>query len=106
MNIINRILSKLSLIISKTHNLSFYLSYHKLFLISLISLISIYQLPAQSLSGEISALSTEKYLEGATVELKGSIHQTIITDQGGNFNFDNLLPGKYSLYITCIGFES
>lgn len=106
MNIINRILSKLSLIISKTHNLSFYRSYHKLFLISLISLISIYQLPAQSLSGKISALGTEKYLGGATVELKGSIHQTIITDQGGNFNFDNLLPGKYSLYITCIGFES
>lgn len=106
MNITNRILPILSLIIGKTHTLSSHRPYLKLFLISLLSLINIYQLPAQSLLGKISALGTERYLEGATVVLKGSIHQTEITDQGGNFNFDHLLPGKYTLYITSIGFES
>jgi len=106
MYITNRILPILSLLISKIYYLLSHRKYSKLFIIVLLSLISICQLSAQSLQGKILAFGTEKYLEGATVVLKGSIDQTKITDQGGGFNFQHLQSGKYSLYITCIGFES
>nr|WP_315175162.1 TonB-dependent receptor [uncultured Flavobacterium sp.] len=106
MKITNRILPLLILMFSKTYKLFPHRPYPKKNLIFLLFVISAYQLPAQSLHGKVLALGTEKYLEGATVVLKGSIHQTKVTNQGGDFNFDHLLPGKYSLYVTCLGFKS
>jgi iron complex outermembrane receptor protein len=48
---------------------------------------------------------TGKSLPSATIILRGTTFSTI-TDNLGVFNFENLTPGKYFIFISSIGYES
>ena len=44
-------------------------------------------------------------LAGATVQIK-KLKQTAISDEAGNFIFNNIQPGNYLLHVSMVGFEA
>ena len=45
-------------------------------------------------------------LPGVTVTLSGAERRTAVTNERGEFSFDNLLPGKYTMQAMLPGFAS
>ncbi|WP_343692237.1 TonB-dependent receptor [Chitinophaga sp.] len=75
-----------------------------------ICLCSMVRLPAQSLrlsvSGKISdSLSNQNLPFAIVLLLTDTIRQTIQTDKEGNFTFENLKPGVYSLQVKYLGYR-
>ena len=68
---------------------------------------------AQTISGTLRGTVTDMsgaILPGVTVELSGEAQiggaQTTVTDQRGQYRFQNLTPGTYSLRVGLQGFKS
>ena len=63
------------------------------------------QLLAQfKLSGQVTAMASAEPLSGANVVIEGAL-QGAATDASGQFEFNNLKDGKYTLVISYLGFE-
>ncbi len=74
----------------------------KIVLIISFSILSII-VNAQSLKGHIENENSEG-LTGANVQIVGTYH-SIIANSKGDFVFENLKPGKYSILISFIGYD-
>jgi TonB-dependent receptor len=61
--------------------------------------------PPASLSGTVSNPATRRLLEGAAIELVGTGRATL-TDAVGEFRFENLPPGTYTLQASYLGLEA
>src|SRR5688572_7606825 len=62
---------------------------------------------AQADRGRITGVITDTrgfVLPGVTVTLAGLEQRSIVTNERGEFTFDNLAPGKYTLRATLAGF--
>lgn len=57
------------------------------------------------IKGKVTDASTGEWLAGASVVLNGD-QGIVFTDKLGNFLFDNLADGAYTLVITFIGYEA
>jgi outer membrane receptor protein involved in Fe transport len=74
---------------------------------------SVPAVPAQTISGALRGAVTDAsgaILPGVTVELRGEAQiggaQTAVTDQRGQYRFQNLTPGTYSLRVVLQGFKT
>jgi len=76
-------------------------------LLIIISVSIFAQTPAASISGKITDGGDQKIIDAASVSLfegsDSSLVKINITDKAGNFEFQNVLPGKYYLLATSIG---
>src|SRR5688572_19001616 len=62
---------------------------------------------AQADRGRITGVITDTaggVLPGVTVTLSGSEERRVVTNERGEFTFENLLPGRYTLRATLAGF--
>jgi len=60
----------------------------------------------QTIKGRIYSKNTKNVLIGVSVRLEGSSSMGTATDEKGRFNFENILPGKYIIKASYIGYES
>lgn len=76
-------------------------------LLILFSMAAFAQTYTGSISGRITDGGDQKIIDAATVSLYKSIDSSLvkisITDKDGNFQFQNIAPGKYYLLATSIG---
>ncbi len=79
--------------------------YCLLLLTSLFSVLCFAQDCTFRLSGHIHSTATHENLAKATVQLVQKNH-VVVTDNNGDFRFDSLCTGEYSLYITHTGFDT
>ena len=76
------------------------------FLLSVLLIALHYALIAQgSIRGKVTEKQTNEGLAGATVAIKGS-SRSVITDNDGNFLLPKVKPGKVTLKISYVGYES
>ncbi len=81
----------------------------KLFILS--TLLSCYilgwgQIEGQVIRGTIMDALTQSTLPGAIVIIEGSNPQIgAITDENGEFNFENISPGRYNLRVSFLGYQ-
>jgi Ca-activated chloride channel family protein len=64
---------------------------------------------AQGDRGRITGVITDNagaVLPGVTVTLAGAQQRSVVTNQRGEFAFENLVPGKYTLRATLAGFTN
>jgi iron complex outermembrane receptor protein len=59
---------------------------------------------APPLSGTVIDASTQQALSGVEVEIEG-LDQSATTDSEGNFSFENIEPGAYTVTIEADGYE-
>ena len=85
--------------------------YRKLWLVSL-AIISFLFSQAQSftVSGRVQDAESRAALQGANVVLRSikdtTLSFTTFTDTSGRFQFDNILPDTFRLYISSVGYET
>ncbi len=76
-------------------------------LLLIFSLSTFAQTPAGSISGRITDGGDQKIIDAATISLYNSIDSSLVkinlTDKEGNFEFQNIAPGKYYLVATSVG---
>jgi Carboxypeptidase regulatory-like domain len=84
----------------------------RLLLLSLLVTFCTSPLAAQTTTGSLRGTVTDEsgaILPGVTVELSGQSQiggaQTAVTDQSGQYRFQNLAPGAYSLKVGLQGFK-
>ncbi len=75
----------------------------KVVLIISISFLSFFS-TAQTLKGHVENENAEPIV-GAAVQIKETYHATIANSKG-DFTFENLKPGTYSIIITSIGYDN
>ena len=61
---------------------------------------------AQNLGGKVFNGITKNRLAGVNIKLDGPVSYTISSDDGGEFILHELLPGKYSLKASRVGYET
>ena len=61
---------------------------------------------AQNLGGKVFNGITKNRLAGVNIKLDGPVSYTISSDDGGEFILQELLPGKYSLKASRVGYET
>ena len=74
-----------------------------LLLILLLNQASAQEKPSQTLRGSTIDKSIKTVLSGATIELIGDINKNTIANKEGNFKFDFIPVGRYSIRISFIG---
>ena len=82
-------------------------AYILLYLLLAFSVSAFAQTPTGSISGRITDGGDQKIIDAATVSLYKSPDSTLVkinlTDKEGNFEFQNVAPGKYYLVATSVG---
>lgn len=58
-----------------------------------------------SLSGKVVDSSTEQSLSGVEVNIEG-MDESARTDEEGNYHFDTLQPGNYTITVETEGYET
>lgn len=61
---------------------------------------------AQSIKGKIYSQNTKDTLIGVSIRLEGASSVNAATDEKGRFNFENILPGKYTIKASYVGYET
>lgn len=69
----------------------------------LITVVAKAQL-SQTLRGKVTQATTQKPILNATVRLSGN--QSTVTDNEGNFSFENILVGRYTITVEAADFRS
>jgi TonB-dependent receptor len=79
----------------------------KLKLLFFITLFFSLKLTAQNavLTGKISDETTNQPLAGASITIS-STKKTVTSQSDGNYVFQNIAPGKYSLLVSYVGYDS
>src|SRR5579872_5254276 len=62
--------------------------------------------PAASIAGKVLESGSGLPLLGVTVSAVGPTNSTTHTDAQGNFTLDGLMPGRYLLIATLLGYEN
>ncbi len=68
-------------------------------------LLAVNLLSAETLIGQIHSAENDKALEGVSVYLDG-LNKGTMTDGNGNFVIRDLEPGKYTVHISRLGYQS
>lgn len=74
-----------------------------LFIVFCLVLYSSY-LFAQNINGRVFSQITNSPLAGVSIELDGPVQSNIFSDTNGGFIFNKLLPGRYTIRVSHIGF--
>lgn len=61
---------------------------------------------SQNLRGRVFSEITKNSLNGVNIKLEGPVSYTLATDDQGKFIFKDLVPGRYSLKASRIGYET
>jgi hypothetical protein len=77
-----------------------------LLLILLLNQASAQEKPSQTLRGSTIDKSIKTVLSGTTIELIGDINKNTIANKEGNFKFDFIPVGRYSIRISFIGYKT
>ncbi len=81
-------------------------SIKQLFLLIIIMVpATIFAQQVGSINGNVSDLHSGAMLPGATVSIKGTTHGTV-TDEKGQYQFTNILPGDYTLVVSFVGYAT
>ena len=75
-----------------------------LFFLSLIFLSE--SLSGQSIQGKVFIKNTNSPLAGVSIKIEGPSSKTTATDEEGIFSFQNNRPGKYSIQVSYLGYET
>src|SRR4051812_11168431 len=75
----------------------------KLVLSAMMLLLSLSAVGQYAITGSVKEATTNRILEGATVELDGT-SRVIISDDLGRFRFDGLKEGSYTIRVRYVGF--
>jgi len=85
----------------------------RILLIAIISLITAIPTLAQnialSLKGTVTDSATHKPVEFVTLTLKNAAKQpvkSVLSKTGGSFTFEKLNPGKYTLFLVSVGYNT
>jgi len=85
---------------------SFVVKFIYLFFIAIVSYPAVYaQDCSLRLTGHVHSTATHENLAGATVTVSGKI-KSVITNSNGDFVFDSLCAGNYSIVITHSSFDT
>jgi hemoglobin/transferrin/lactoferrin receptor protein len=63
-------------------------------------------LVGQSIHGRVFTKNTNSPLMGVSIKLEGANSNTTATDEEGVFSFQNNRPGKYTLKVSYVGYET
>jgi hypothetical protein len=77
-----------------------------LLLILLLNQASAQEKPSQTLRGSTIDKSIKTVLSGTNIELIGGINKNTISNKEGNFKFDFIPVGRYSIRISFIGYKT
>ena len=77
-----------------------------LFIILLLNQASAQDRPSQTLRGSTIDKSIKTLLSGTTIELIGGINKNTIANKDGNFKFDFIPVGRYSIRISFVGYKT
>jgi hemoglobin/transferrin/lactoferrin receptor protein len=60
----------------------------------------------QGIKGKIYSQNTKEALSGVSIRIKGSSSKGTATDEKGEFNFESVPQGKYTVIASYVGFET
>ena len=60
----------------------------------------------QGIKGKIYSQNTKEALSGVSIRIKGSISKGTATDEKGEFNFESVPQGKYTVIASYVCFET
>jgi outer membrane receptor protein involved in Fe transport len=78
----------------------------KIYLLTFFLITITFPLLAQNLGGKVFNGITKNRLAGVNIKLEGVISYTLSSDDRGEFILKELLPGKYSLKASRVGYET
>lgn len=63
-------------------------------------------LSAQSIKGKVYSQNTKDALSGVSIRIEGASSKGAATDLKGEFNFENLQQGKYTIKASYVGYDT
>lgn len=91
-----------------------YLVRKEVFIMACVMIVGIFMVSNQAvaqerteatLSGKVVDDSTEQSLSGVEINIEG-MDESATTDSEGNYNFDSLQPGNYTVTVEAEGYDT